>query len=266
MTMSTALDVVWAGALAVAVGAAVLSVRAKKPTLHTWVPVIQLAAASSIVVARVLQVGRLPIFGAFENTIVSAWAAAVVAAGAVHLAPAGIKKDLARVLSPYVPLIIAFGALMPRTPGLMGANERALIGYLHGYSGWFGFGLLLTATAVSVTTVRAEARGHADAGLWSAYLFRLLCVGFVWLTATMVTGSLYSFALFSDWYQWQIVEVLAALVWLAYALLIHAHLLFGWKSRRLAIGVLWVGPLLLATFWIWSFFPATYHYFGGPSF
>lgn len=263
MITASTFDLVWVTAAVVAAGAATVTLAIGSHRLRVWAPAIHVAATTAILAARTMQIGRLPVFGPFENTIVAGWAASVVIAASCFSAPTAIKDRLARALAPCVPLILVAGAAFSRSKGLMGANERALIGYAHGYVGWFGFGLFLSATVTAVLVLRAEGRKDSDGETLSAHLFRLLCFGFAWLTATMASGALYSFLLFSDWYQWQIVEVLSALIWLGYALLIHAHLLFGWKTRRLAIGVLAAGPLLLATYWIWSFLPITYHYFGG---
>jgi ABC-type transport system involved in cytochrome c biogenesis permease subunit len=71
----------------------------------------------------------------------------------------------------------------------------------------------------------------------------------------------YSLMLFSDWYRWQLVEAFAAAAWVAYSMLLHARLMFGWRGRKLAWFAVALVPLMVGTFWVWSVYPGTYHYF-----
>jgi ABC-type transport system involved in cytochrome c biogenesis permease subunit len=251
----------WLAALAVtAVSAGVIGYPRRYRPLDVVLALFPLAALTLLLAVRWVMTGHPPIFGAFENTLSASWSVAAVVTVAALGAPNRLRGDLQRLLAPLPPLVLISGLLFDPTPAVMGANERALLGYVHGAVGWLGFALLLVATIVAARALHT--RHDATAHLWDGYLFRLLCVGFVGLSVTMATGALYSFALFTDWYRWQIVEVLAAVIWLSYALVLHARLFFGWKDRRLAWATIAIGPIMLAAYWVWAFFPGTYHYFG----
>lgn len=236
----------------------------RMPRRSRWLGLVMVASSlilsTAVLALRWESTGHPPLFGAFENTLLASWSVALVVFVAALTAPERLHDALLRTLAPLPPLILAAGVLLDSTSAVMGANERTLVGYVHGTIGWLGFALLLVATVVAGRVVRS--RHDADGRFWDGYLFRLLCVGFIGLTATMATGSLYSFILYSDWYRWQIVETLTAATWLAYALVLHSRLFFGWKDRRLAWATIAIGPLLLAAYWIWAVFPGTYHYFG----
>lgn len=251
----------WLATLAIgAVSAGVLGLAREHRRRDLILAAIPLAALTALLGSRWAITGHPPVFGSFENTLLSAWSLALVTFAVTVTAPRAIRGAIQRLIAPLPPLMLASGLLFDPTPAVMGANERALLGYLHGAVGWLGFALLLVATVVAVRSLAAAHDGTTH--VWDTYLFRLLCAGFVGLTATMASGAVYSFVLFSDWYRWQIVETLAAALWLAYALALHSRLFFGWKGRRLAWVTIAVGPVLLAAYWIWAFFRSTYHYFG----
>ena len=253
--------VLWAASLgAAAFFAVIVRFQWRRGRLNLALSSCSVALLTALLAARWVVSGHPPLFGAFENALLASWSAAVAVLVTRATAPVPIQLPLERALTPVPPAILLAGLLFDSTPTAMGAAERVWLGYVHGVTGWLGFAVLVAATVVAGRVL--QARDDATSPLWDWYLFRVLCVGFVGLTATIASGSLYSLMLFSDWYRWQIVETLAAAIWIAYSLVLHARLFFRWKGRQLAWATISIAPLLLSAYWIWAVFPGTYHYFG----
>lgn len=218
-----------------------------------------LAALTVSIAVRWIASGRPPVLGTFENSLVAAWMVTAVALLVASVGPFRRLPHLTRLVAPWALAVLAYGLAFEREPMRLEAAGRSVVGYLHALAGWAAFAVLLAATMSAAGLLLSK--GEDGSLRWDQALSRLAGVGFALLTATMASGSIYSMMLFSDWYRWQIVEVLSAAAWLAYGLLLHSRLLQGWRGARLAWSTLAVTPLMLAAFWIWSVYPDTYHYF-----
>lgn len=248
-------------ALAVGAGATValwMPARLRGPGA-VWAGTV-VVACTVLLTVRWIVAGHPPVLGAFENTLMSAWSMSLVVLATSVWGSGRAREALPPLLAALVPPTLLAGRLFASEPIPMSSAERSWLGYVHAAAGWLAFALLLAATTVAIRALAT--RTEQSVREWDAHLLRLLGWGFIGLTATMVSGSIFSFVLFSEWYRWQIVETLAAATLLAYGLVLHARLFFAWRNRRLAVAVAAVGPLLLAAFWIWAVFPDTYHYFG----
>jgi len=231
------------------------------PRTWWWAGAVMLAAGTvadaTFIVLRAVGVGRPPVMGTFENTLVAAGAIALVALACALAGPFAGRPQLARLLAPWAFSTLAYGLFFRSQPMALEASGRSLLGYAHAFVGWLDLAVLLAATSAALATAVAK---DSD-GLWDEAHARLLGIGFALLTVTMATGALLSLLLFSEWFRWQVVESFAAAAWIAYALVLHARLMFGWRGRRLALATLAVLPVVIAAFWIWSVYPDTYHYF-----
>lgn len=207
---------------------------------------------------RGLVTQRLPVVGTYENTLVVAAMIATACALISFRSTMHIRAKLLALVAPWALAALAYGSLFSAEPISVGIEGRGMLAYAHALVGWLDFTVLLVA---SMSAVGMLLDRKTDPQVWQPVLARTFAAGFVGLTATMATGALLSFAVFGSWYQWQIVETLAAVLWLAYGLAIHALLMFGWRHKRLAVVAVSLLPLTLLTFWSWSIFANTYHYF-----
>lgn len=239
---------------------------ARRESLASWhvralgVGLVLLTAA---VVPRWVETGHPPIFGTYENSIAAAWSLAL-ACLVLARARGPVAGPLARALSAWLVPLLAAGWFFDRTPYPLTISERSLLVDFHVLFAWSAHTALLGATTAAILVVAGRTR-EADAEWWDAAVFRPTGYGFAALTLMLAIGSLYSYLLFADWYKWEIVETFAAATWIAYATVLHAAMMFSWRGRRLAWAMLAVLPLMLATFWVWSFYSGTYHHFEIPA-
>lgn len=249
----------WLGAASL-IAAAVLGWR----LLPQWRPMTW-AGVGLLTVAALLRwivTAHPPIFGTFENTIAAGWMIALyvlIAAGVRDRGPLGPRS--LRYLLAWVPMLLAYGWFFNMTPYPLTISERSIIVDIHVLFAWLAFAVLLHAAMVALVVAT---RGADDEPGADHRLFKGVATGFVLFSAMLAVGSIYSYLLFGTWYAWELVETFAFIGWLGYGAVIHARLLFGWKGKPLAYAVLSLLPVLLATFWIWSIYSNTYHFFDIP--
>jgi len=64
--------------------------------------------------------------------------------------------------------------------------------------------------------------------------FALIC-GFTFMTAGMITGSIYAQVALGSYWRWDPKEVCSLIAWIFYAVLLHERLTVGWRGRRAAL-------------------------------
>ncbi len=220
--------------------------------------VAQVAAAG----ARWWLTGHPPIFGTYENTIAASWALGVVLVRNLLRRDPPAHPLVVRALLAWMLAILAYGQAFDKTPYPLTISERSVIVDVHVIFAWTAFSVLIASA------MHALARIVEQDATWHPSLDRAVLrgvgVGFATLTSMMVVGSLYSYALFTDWYRWEIVGASTFAAWLGYGLSLHAYLMFGWRGRRFAWCALALVPLVLMAFWSWSVISSTYHHFDIP--
>ena len=227
------------------------------------ITVTALGALTLAVAARWVVSGHPPIFGTFENSLAGSWSILVFLMALERGFLDGFfPRVLGRWLSLWMPAMLVVGLFFQRLPVPLTISERSLFIDVHVTLAWVAHTLLL-ATSTAALLVVAGRAGEAEAE-WDGALFRGAGMGFAFFTMMIAVGSVYSYLLFSDWFKWEITETFAAAAWLVYGLAIHAALFFGWRGKKLAWVLLIALPLMLATFWVWSFYPGTYHHFEIP--
>jgi len=86
--------------------------------------------------------------------------------------------------------------------------------------------------------------------------------GFPFLTAGMITGSVYAQYALGNYWQWDPKEVWSLISWLFYAALLHQRIAVGWQGRRAAVMAIVCFSVLVFTFVGVSLLMGGYHSFG----
>lgn len=88
-----------------------------------------------------------------------------------------------------------------------------------------------------------------------------LFIGFILISVGMISGMLWSKACFGKVWQWDIKEILTAITWFVYAIILSGKFTFKWNEKIVAylsiIGFL----LILLTFFGFKFISKSYHSF-----
>ncbi|MDA3936624.1 MAG: cytochrome c biogenesis protein CcsA [Actinomycetota bacterium] len=245
-----------AAATSVVVRSPRLSENARLSTNSAGVAFVALVA---IAITRWVATGHPPIFGTYENSIASS----VAVLGAVLWLDLKTSTRVTswhtRLLAIWVPITLIYGQFFSTQRLPLTISERSLWVDLHATFAWAAYAVLLSASMAGIARL-IEADSDVQESLDSS-VFRGIGMGFALFTGVIVVGSIYTHELFAEWFRWEIVEVFSATTWLAYGLALHARLMSGWRGRRLAWLAIVIVPLLLASFWSWSLYQNTYHFF-----
>lgn len=219
---------------------------------------VAVAAETIAVALRWAETGHPPVFGTFENSMASSWSLLVAVVIIVRSRSRRSARWESIALLAWVPLTAAYGLFFSRTPYPLTISERSILVDVHVAFAWAAYVVLLWACMIALRVILRGSSADTEA---DALLVRTSGIGFVLFSGVLAIGAIYSFQLFTRYFTWEIVETLSVCLWLAYGLILHQRLFFGWTGKRLAWLVLATLPLLLATFWVWSVFSGTYHFF-----
>lgn len=244
-------------ALAV-LGVAALWLWAPRPRREVLLGLFGVGVALLLVeaVLRWVEVGHPPVFGTWENALSSAFALALTVTLAIGKGWDTVPPLWLRLLAVWPAATLVFGSFFRSRPLPLTISERSIWIDVHVAFAWLAYAVLLSAGMRALAGLIQGGDAETDHAVLGG-----AAIGFVAFSAMLATGSWYSYQLFSRWYQWEIVETLAAAVWLGYAVVLHARLLLGWRGRAFYWSAVAVLPILLSCFWVWSFYSGTYHFF-----
>jgi cytochrome c-type biogenesis protein CcsB len=233
-----------------------------------WAALGGLAAHSLAIAARTVISGHFPIVTPYENASVGAWSIVlltfvapkrltvyrVAGVGAVALALLilgwGVTEDLA--VTPFV------------------ASVRSSWLYVHVTFAFLAYGAFSVASGASLGyIVRARRGGPA----WLppleqldrvAYLY--VVFGFITCAVMIGAGAIWAKDLWGSYWSWDPVETWNLVAWLAYGILIHLRVTYGWRDARFAWFALFAVVLIVvAYFGVDVFLKGTQHVFTVPT-
>ena len=151
------------------------------------------------------------------------------------------------------PVVLAIAALCAPLPGLfpgllMPEYTQALEFRMHMVMALLAYGLFMIAALHALLMTLVERRLHggaaAERSLMSgplaslpplltleALLFRIIGLGFMLLTLTLLTGAVFSETLFGQAMRFNHKTVFAIASWLIFAFLLAGRHLYGWRGR-----------------------------------
>ncbi len=91
--------------------------------------------------------------------------------------------------------------------------------------------------------------------------YRLITLGFPFLTLAIITGSLWAESTWGSYWRWDPREVWSLTTWFVYAIILHARLVAGWRGKRAAILSIVGFFIILAAFFGIKLLRKGYHVF-----
>ncbi len=91
--------------------------------------------------------------------------------------------------------------------------------------------------------------------------YRLISIGFPFLSFAIITGSLWSQSVFGTFWQWDPKEVWSLITWFIYVFVLHARLRQGWRGRKAAYLSIFGFLAVLFTFFGVNLLMKGYHSF-----
>ncbi len=100
-----------------------------------------------------------------------------------------------------------------------------------GYAGFgVSFALAIMYLAIGGAAIPQEKRALTLDDL----IYQTVVVGFILLTAGIVTGSIWANSAWGTYWTWDPKETWSLITWLVYAALLHSRFMRGWQGRRIA--------------------------------
>ena len=148
-------------------------------------------------------------------------------------------------MQPVLLTAAAVCSLLPLPfPGLVSPAYTHTVEFrIHLSLGMLAYSLFTIAAlqALLMTLLERRLRGHAVAGplaslspllTMESVLFKLIAVGFVLLTLTLITGAVFSESIFQQAMKFNHKTLFALISWLIFAALLAGRTLYGWRGRK----------------------------------
>ncbi len=179
---------------------------------------------------------------------------------------------LGSFVAPFAACLMIISSTMPWAEGPSVPVFKGLWLLLHVGTIFMGNGLFAIAFLASIMYLLQEhfiknkklgpfySRLPSLASLDSINHYSLI-YGFPFLTAGMITGSVYAQYILGAYWQWDPKEVWSLITWLFYAALLHERIAAGWRGRRAALMSIACFCILIFTFLGVSLWLGGYHSF-----
>ncbi|MCB2226806.1 MAG: c-type cytochrome biogenesis protein CcsB [Desulfarculaceae bacterium] len=202
-----------------------------------WVAFAALTAAIVMrwVASHQMGIGHAPFSNLFESLVFFAWTIAVIyliielatwirTIGAFAMPLAFLALLYALTLDP---------AIKPLLPAL---KSNWLIAHvITCFLGYAGFGVSAALGAMYLVTGQAKDPASPRALLLDNLIYQTVVVGFILLTAGIVTGSIWANSAWGTYWSWDPKETWSLITWLVYASLLHSRFMRGWQGKRIAM-------------------------------
>ncbi len=257
----------YAAAFALSVGGLV-SGRERAYRAGRWAALAGLGAHTLAIGARTVVAGHFPIVTPYENASVGAWSIVVL----TFLAPSRLALFRAAGAGAVALALLILGWAVTEdaavTPFV--ASVRSTWLYVHVTFAFLAYGAFSIASGASLAyLVRARRGGPA----WlpsleqldrTAYLY--VVFGFITCAVMIGAGSIWAKDLWGSYWSWDPVETWNLVAWLAYGVLIHLRVTYGWRDARFAwFAMFAVLLIVVAYFGVGLLLEGTQHLFTVPT-
>ena len=190
---------------------------------------------------RTVRAGHWPVANTYEFTLVFLWGTVSVylllervmdtrAGGAFILPISCLIGTYAWVLTPD-----SAQAPQPLLPAL-----RSIWLQLHTVTAAVGYGGFTASCGAGFMYLVKEMNfGFADRlpslREIDAYNYRAVAFGYPWMSLAIITGAIWAQVAWGNYWNWDIKETWALMVWLVYTLFFHTRVTRGWRGRPTAI-------------------------------
>ncbi len=198
---------------------------------------------TAAIIARYFISGNIPITNLHEASSFFSWCIVLLFFYIVYRYKIYI---LGAFIMPVVFALMLASSMLPRTIGPLSPVLQsywlgihtvfAFIGYA-AFAMAFGIGLmyLIQEHYVKSKHIGGLFRRLPSLQTLDEINYRLVTIGFPFLTLAMITGAIWSEKAWGGYWRWDPKEVWTLITWFVYALVLHVRLTSGWRGKRTAI-------------------------------
>ena len=200
-------------------------------------------------VARGVKAGRVPLANQFEFAMAFSWGVALL----LIILRARLNAEwLSAAAMPVTFLILSYAALQPREITELMPALKSTWFVFHIGSAMFSYSAFALAGCAGLRYLLLSRRGQEADELklrQMDYLaYRLVALGFLLLTVTILTGAIWAEQAWSAFWTWDPKEVWALITWIIYAVYLHLRLRKKSGGKAMAWFVVIAVPVVLFTF------------------
>jgi len=129
-----------------------------------------------------------------------------------------------------------------------------VIVYLFGYG---SLGLAMVASVIYLGGARTGKLSDDALKTVDAFTHRIIAMGFPFLTAGLIFGSLWAYEAWANYWAWDSKEVWSLITWFAYLVYMHLRLVRGWRGKPAAWMVVLGGASIFVTLLLFGYLPAS---------
>ncbi|MBR2677304.1 MAG: cytochrome c biogenesis protein CcsA [Solobacterium sp.] len=212
-----------------------------------WIFLAGFALSTAYLVARGIAAGRFPMSNQFEFAATFSFGIALM----LIILKEKVKADwLVTAAIPMVFLILSYAAFQPRGIKELMPALRSVWFVFHIGTAAFSYASFILAGAAGIRYLVTEKKDPKAAILEDIdyMIYRLIALGLLLLTVTIVSGAIWAEQAWSSFWTWDPKEVWALITWLLYSVYLHLRLNRKWKGHRMAVFAVIAVPVVLFTF------------------
>ena len=234
-----------------------------------WMLVAGFIFHTAFLVFRYHALGATPIFGLKSALFFFSWC--ILAVYLVFQIRTKLMV-LGSFVAPFSAFLMIISSAMPWIDGDVKPIFKSIWLTIHVGTVFIGNGLFAISFLASVMYLIQE--GQIKNKRFGSFFRRLpslatidnishysLISGFPFLSAGMISGSIYAQYALGTYWQWDPKEVWSLITWLFYAALLHERIVAGWQGRRAAVMSIVCFSILFFTFVGVSMWLGGYHSF-----
>jgi cytochrome c-type biogenesis protein CcsB len=223
----------------------------KKPRLALparWTIVAAVAVTTVGILLRWVEsyqmgIGHAPLSNLYESLVFFAWTA-----GVIYLFVEFKYKNalVGAFVTPIAFLAMAYASMSPNIsdkiqPLVPALKSNWLIA--HVATCFFGYAAFAIAFGMSIMYLIKMRHPDREEGIVAhippldvldELTHRMVLFGFLFLTAGIITGSVWANSAWGSYWSWDPKETWSLITWFVYATLLHARLMRGWQGKQIA--------------------------------
>ncbi|OPY04683.1 MAG: Cytochrome c biogenesis protein CcsA [Syntrophorhabdus sp. PtaB.Bin184] len=251
---NTALGLYLASTLVYAVSLASNRPRFEKPGYYLLAAAFVVHFASTV--ARFFEAGYTPITNIYESL---SFLALCIAGFFIYIRKAYRVEMVGSIIAPLVTLIVIMSLGFPSEIRPLIPALRSAWLPVHTVLSFLGNGIFVVGFFISILYLLIEKEIKRKRSFPFSDRFpsletldrinyRCMSLGFPFLTAGIITGSIWAGFAWGSYWRWDPKETWSLITWIVYAILFHNRLALGWRGRRTAYMMILGFLLVLFTF------------------
>jgi cytochrome c-type biogenesis protein CcsB len=215
----------------------------------TWVAIVGLAGNTAGIIMRWMEsyqmgYGHAPFSNLYESLVFFAWTIVVLY---LFIQFKYGNRVVGAFVTPLAFLALAYASLSPNIsdriqPLIPALKSNWLIAHVIAcFIGYSAFAIAFGVSCMYLVKQRKTGRQSSllnylpEAGVLDELTHQLIMIGFLFLSAGIITGAVWANSAWGRYWGWDPKETWSLITWFVYASLLHARMVRGWRGKRIAV-------------------------------